>query len=745
MSILFVDTETRSRTPISAGNDRYTRAAKCLIVTYALNDGPVKLWQPWMDPRLPADLRAAIDDPECLFVAHNAKFDRAIFRHALGISMLASRWHCTMAQAYAHGLPGSLETLGYVVGLSADQQKLVDDKYLIHMFCVPQGGEHGRFIEPGERPDDWAKFCNYAVRDTYALREIYRVLPKHNYQGVNKLWWDLDQRTNERGFQFDAEFARAAVDFLSEAKEDSDSAISAATGAEVTAATQRTRLLTYLQRKHGIDIESLRASEVREWLDHDDLDPEVRFLLEIRLEAGKSSGSKYKRGLVLQSHDERMRHTMQYSGAGRTGRQSHKGFQPGNMARPQLTTRSLKTGRLELVPVEAAYIDKIVMPGIVSKEALNNDLIYGGPNEAASMCLRHAIKAAIGNELLAGDWSNIESRVLAWIADEHWKLEAYRAVDRGEGVDLYKLLFNQFFGVPLDEINDTERQSGKVSELAFGFGGGVGALVTMAAGYQMDLAPLAALVLPRATPEQRQKAYKAWRRAFLTCEDYELDPKVYQACDILKQTYRASNAAIDQLKRDVDDAVRTAVQEPGRSFNVAKCTIFATESCLIIQLPSGRRLNYWNPELHHEEVRDPDTDKPIHRNYITYRTARGKGWKLEKAWAGLFVENIVQAIANDVLRWASLRVDRDTWTVPAVAAYLRTLPPEEQTACVLNVHDELVLELPKGLYSLRRMLSIMVQELSWAPGLPLAAEGWVNPVYGKRKGKSLQKLMKEAA
>lgn len=439
----------------------------------------------------------------------------------------------------------------------------------------------------------------------------------------------------------------------------------------------------------------------------------------------------------MMGEGERIRHALQMNGAGRTGRWSGKGFQPHNMGRPQLNIRDLD-GRMRLVPIKAKYIDEVIIPGIYSHEALRCPEVYGAPNEAAMLALRHCIVAAPGNELLVADWSNIESRVLAWIADEEWKLGAYRAVDAGTGVDLYKQLWHSFFGIPIEAIDDVMRQGGKVSELAFGYHGAVGALVTMAASYQMDLEPLAKLILPRATPEQLHKASKAWRRAFLLGEDYELSPGVFKACDVLKQSYRASNARIDQLARDVDNCIKDAIREPGRSFQIARCQVIATLPFLILELPSGRRLLYAQPKLEQELDEDPESKQPIRREFVTYSTARGKGWRRERAWSGLWLENIDQAISNDILRAALVRIDRATRE--ACGSYIETLRYDQRTAISLHVHDEIVLDLPVGAYELRDMMSLMVAPEPWMRGLPLSCEGWRGPRYGKRSGKSLREL-----
>lgn len=367
--------------------------------------------------------------------------------------------------------------------------------------------------------------------------------------------------------------------------------------------------------------------------------------------------------------------------------------------------------------------------------AIDLSEVVGGPNEACALALRHCIVAAHGNELITGDWSNIEGRVLAWIAAESWKLDAFRAKDAGTGADLYKLLYSRFFGKLIDLINDTERQAGKVVDLSMGFHGGVGAFVTMAAGYGIDLEVLPDLVLPSADTKMLDKAYKAWRRALLNDEDYELSKDVYMACDVLKQLYRASSPAIDGIAYDIDRSIRCAIQTPGTVYTVAKCTVWSTGSCLIIQLPSGRRLLYWKPKLHTEKRVDPETGKESTSQTVSYMRARGKSWLCTKAWMGLFVENIVQAIANDILREAALRIDRYAWATPVLRTFLESLHPDERSVIVLHVHDEIVTEVPRGTFPIEVYNELLEERPTWCRDLPLAAECWIGPTYGKREGK----------
>ena len=736
----FLDFETRGPDLTSRGMDVYWDIAQPTILTWAVDNDPVSCWDIFEDPFFHPDFARVLADESITLIAHNAPFDRSALHRGLKRQTRMERWRCTRAQAYAHGLPGSLELLGVVLGVPEEERKLSDGKKLIQLFCVPD--DKGNYVSPFDKPEEWATFKRYAIGDTAALRAIHRRTPAHNYQGRNLEVWHLDQRTNERGFGFDATLADAAVRLLARAKGKHDSEVAALTDGNVEAATQRDRLLRYLASK-GIDIPNMRASTIREYLESSDVDPGIRLLMEIRLEASKSSGAKFKKGLNQKGRGGRMRFTMQYSGAGRTGRTSHKGFQPGNMARPVVLVRK-ESGKYELEPVKAKYIDAVVIPAIRSGAALNLPEVYGGPNEACALALRHCIVAASGNTFVTGDWSNIEGRILAWIAGELWKLQAFRDKDAGTGADLYKLLYSRFFGKLIDTINDTERQAGKVVDLSMGFHGGVGAFATMAAGYGIDLTVLPGLVLPNADDKLRKKAYRAWRRAFLTGEDYELEPDVYQACDVLKQLYRASSPAIDQLAYDLDEAIKAALRVPGTAHNIARCTIWKADTWLVIQLPSGRRLLYADPKLHREVRVDPETLRESTSEYVSYMAARGKSWFRLRAWSGLFVENIVQAIANDILRDALCRVDRWTRDIPAIQEFLRGLPPDERTAIVLHVHDEIVIEVPEGSVDLAQFIAVMEEAPPWAIGMPMAVEGWTGPRYGKREGTTLLKLRKAA-
>jgi DNA polymerase len=727
----FLDFETRCKVPIQSGTDLYIRACEPIILSWAIDKRPAGVWDITQGRDMPAEIYDALSDERVALIAHSAVFDRLALKFGLHWETDVHRWRCTRAMAYAHGLPGSLDTLGTVLGLPTDQRKLTDDAKLIHTFCVPNGD---RYIEPRDRPDDWERFVAYARRDTEALRAIYLRLPKNNYAGSNLECYWIDQLSNDRGFGLDTALAKACIGVLARAKGSSDAGISEATGGIVTAATQRARLLEFLRKLTGLDIPNMRAATIRDMLECDDLEPGARFLLQARLDGAKSASAKYKRGLKFIGPEDRIRHGIQFNGAGRTGRSTGKGFNALNMLRPAITVRK-PNGRLEKFAIKAEYVDEVVIPGIYSDMVLKHPEVFGTPNEACGLALRHAIIAAKGLEFVVADYSNIESVKLAWLANETWKLELFRAKMRNphdKTLDAYRTLYARFFGTPIEKVNDNQRQAGKVVELACGFGGGVGAVVTMAAGYNIDLDTLPALILPSADEATLKRAHKAWRRAFLRAEDYALDCDVYRACDVLKQKYRAANVAIDDMRRALGRAVLAAIKDHESYHEVARSKIWCNEGWLVIALPSGRRLLYADPHIEVEVDIDPETGKKTRYEFVTYLTARGKGWIRQKAWSGLFLENIVQASANDIERDGIRAVHADTLSVGPIADFLNTLDADERTSIILHVYDEIVVEVPIGSYSVERMIDKMCNSSPWAAGMPIMAAGWHGERYGKR-------------
>jgi DNA polymerase len=723
------DFESRSMAPIRWGVDNYFLPAQPLILTWAVDEAQVQLHDYVFEgPTAPVDRS---HDGGATWVAHNCQFDRRVRERLLGVHIPIERYRCTQAQAYAHGLPGSLETLGEVLGIK--QRKLTgeDGHKLMLFFCTPRSitkSGHPIWNEPKDHPEKWEAFKRYAIRDTEALREIHKKLPTWNYQPVRGLdEWFLDQRINERGFGFDSTLATAASKVLDAAKVQQKKYASFVTGGSVTSVTQREKLLAWFNAS-GLEIANLKASEIRDALDSDELPPHHRFLLELRLEGSKSSGAKYRRGLECVGPDGRLRDTAMFSGANRTGRWAHRGFQPGNQPRPRALWEELDKEN-PWKPIE-----DIAVPAILS----NNEAVieqYGGGAAVCNDAIRSCIVAQPGNELISADWSNIESRFLAWCTDNHWKLDYFRMVDRGEAPDSYKMLWAKFFNMRIEDVTKSMRQAAKVTDLALGFLGGTGALVSMAVSNGVDMSEWPELILPRATDAQRKKAAAAWRRAFLEGEDFGVSGPVYQAADILKQLYRTANSAVVDTGYDIGSVVLNAMRNINSLHRVAKCNLWYNGHALIIELPCGRRLFYWSPQLRQESEVDAETGKLTTREVFWYKASRGKQWRWLKGWPGLWIENIVQGGANSILRAGMLNVQRFCEQDFKISTYLSTLPENRRTGLVLTVHDEAVLELPVDMLPYGKLEWLLTEDLktkhAWLRDIPLAASGWQGPRYRK--------------
>lgn len=335
-----------------------------------------------------------------------------------------------------------------------------------------------------------------------------------------------------------------------------------------------------------------------------------------------------------------------------------------------------------------------------------DELLYGPPMEACANVLRSAIMAPEGCSLVVADWSNIEGRVLAWLAGEEWKLRAFREFDAGTGPDLYNLIYARNFSKPVEEVTKKERAVGKVMDLSGGFGGSVGAFVSMAAIYGTDLDALAETVPGTVSRDVWQTAERSYEWAVKNGKLYGLEKPVWIACRALVEVYRQSHPATVQFWHELHYACLNATKNPGVLYHVGRLKVWRSGAWLIVELPSGRRLLYANPEIR----RDKED-----RETLTYMNARAKQWRRIPTWHGLLVENLVQAGANDILRVGLTRAE------------------ENGMDTVLHIHDEPVVEEvdERAQECLQDLIGLMTREIEWAPGLPLAAAGYVAKRYRK--------------
>ena len=417
MNILWLDLETYSPVPITHGTHRYAEEAEVLLVAVAVDDQPTEVWDTQYRLAWKRDLQSLIDAAERI-VIHNSHFDRTILRH-VGVDVPVEKIRDTMVQALAHSLPGSLGTLCDVLDVPTDKAKDKAGKKLIHLFTKPRPKNMKlRRADSASHPAEWAEFVEYARLDVAAMRDVYGRMPNWNNSLSERQLWRIDQRVNDRGIAIDLDLARGAVRAFRRTSGTLAARAADLTDGYVKKLTQGTRFLRYLEDFHNFVPENLTKGVVAGLLGGDSLTPEVRELLEIRQQASATSPAKYKVLLDATSSDGRLRGTLQFCGASRTGRDAGRIFQPQNLPRPTMDADVIETG------IAAMKLDC-------------EDLMFDNVTDLCSSAVRGCLVAPAGRKLVIADLSNIEGRVLAWLAGEDWKVKAFADFDRGVGHDLY--------------------------------------------------------------------------------------------------------------------------------------------------------------------------------------------------------------------------------------------------------------------------------------------------------------------
>jgi DNA polymerase len=710
MSKSYHDLETYSETPLKHGVHRYAEKAEILIWVYALEDGPVHAWDVTTGEPMPASLAAIIDDPDCELWFHNGgQFDRVIIKHAMPdvyARMPLHRWRDTLVQALAHSLPGSLDRLCEILQLPQDDRKLKTGKTLITTFCKPAPkNQKLRRATRETHPALWQEFVDYARMDIVSMRAVHAKCPKWNFPANPRelALWHLDLTINDRGIAVDVELAEAAIRAVDRTQKDLAARTKNLTDGEVAKATQRDALLKHLLAEYNVDLPDLKKATLERRIADPNLPEPLREMLAIRLEASMTSTSKYQTLLNGVSSDGRLRGLLQFCGANRTGRWAARMFQPQNMPRPDvpLILKEMRADKLT-DEVMAAYLEQGV-------DALKNDsahLVFDNVMGLTGNIVRGCIVAPSSKQLSIADLANIEGRMAAWLAGEDWKLKAFREYDAGTGPDLYKVAYGRSFSVPVDSVTKEQRQLGKVQELALGYEGGVGAFVTMAMTYKMELLSIAAAVfsaLDELPQDIVKDAFGFYEWAKKKRKTLGLEKEVFIACEILKRGWRAAHPGIVALWGELRDAVIQAIRHPGVTLRAGRVKVRRDGTWLRLQLPSGRHLCYPSPEV-------SDAGEISYMGLNSYT----RKWQRIKTYGGKLFENLCQAAARDVLA--------------------HNMPALEEAGCpiVLSVHDELLTE-PEDSFEFNHeeVARIMSTNPHWADGLPLAAAGFDTYRYRK--------------
>ena len=720
---LYCDLETFSAKDIRAGSHAYAAdpSAEVLLWGYAIDDAPAKVWDVTAGP-MPEELRQALDEvarKERRHVWQNGvMFDRVFLSYVMPeIELPMETLDDTMVMAYQAGLPGSLKELCQVFHLSADKAKDADGSRLIQIFCkpLPSTWKLDRATSK-THPEEWAKFVNYCRLDIESMREVYKKLPAFNRTAKERELQVLDAAINMRGIGVDVEFAEAAIATAERAKKDIDKQVFKLTDGRVVTAGQRDALIQFFFDKYGWQLKDMRKSELEKRMEDPDIPAEMKELIGLRLMGTKTSVQKYKR-VVQGAVDGRLRGCMQFRGASRTGRVSGRTFQPQNLPRPLIKSQE-----------EIEQIIEDTKLGIL-------EICYEDVSVPLSSAIRSVIVPAAGNRLCVADFSNVEGRVLAWLAGEEWKLEAFREFDtlqtksgawalpyrdgwfqewavneKGDfihkGHDLYKLTYARTFGIKPEDVTKNQRQMGKVLELALGYQGGPGAFATFAMNFGMDLDELA-----KTTEATIEESYWIESMGMLKWAKEKklirgMSQKAWVACNAIKSAWRKANSEIESFWYALAKACQSAIKAKGVAFSAGRIVCKVSGNYLLMRLPSGRYLVYPAPRL-------PEEGEMCDFSFMGVNQYTKK-WERIPTYSGKLAENSVQGTACDLLLEAGPRLEAAGYHI------------------VMSVHDEYITEIKDdNTRNHREMEKIMSDLPDWADGLPLVAAGFEAARYRK--------------
>jgi DNA polymerase len=669
---LSLDFETRSHVDLrKAGVYRYAEDAStdiwCMAFMFDGDEEP-SIWLPPQYMQRPsahlcADTQRIFDHVRAggEIRAWNAQFERVIWREILGprygfpVPRL-EQWHDTAAEAAAMALPRQLKKAAQVLNSSV---QIADDKHSLILQLskprTPTKKNPAVWWDTPEKLEQLYAACKQDVRAEHAIaKRIRRLVP------FEREVYLADQRCNDRGVGIDLPLVEAAQTIAAQAMEEANTDIAEMTGGQVTSVTQREKLQVWLTGQ-GVELDNLQKNTLRDLVKDGELDLLHQQVVELRLQTAKSSTAKLTAMQKCVCADGRARGLHLYHGAA-TGRDAGKLIQVQNFPKPYDPQSGLPRIR---------NIEQFI-PLVLNGEYDLID-IHHPPLLMLAVLLRSMLRAAPGHRFIAEDFAQIEARVLAWIAEQNDLVEAFAL-----GHKIYEPMAADIYDVPASEITkeDPRREVGKVTILGSGF--------------QMGWVTF---------QKQTYKNTGVW------LED-DIAEKAITA-------YRARNDKIVQFWYDIERTAKRAVMRAGETMRVGRGGALAfvqRGKFLWCVLPSGRSLAYALPRI--ETRRTPwGQDKQV----VTFAGVDGvtKQWFRFAAYGGLWTENVVQAMARDLLMSAMLRVEKRGYPV------------------VLRVHDELVCEVPDGFGSEQELRQLMMVRPRWASDLPVAAEGWEGERYRK--------------
>lgn len=667
-----IDLETFSDVDIQkAGLYKYVQspAFEVMLFGYSFDNGPVTVVDLKQGEELPIDVLSALFNPGIIKRARNAAFEWYCLCKYFNLweppkitpGEWLSQWRCSMIHSMYLGYPASLDACGKALGLPQDKQKMGVGKSLIRYFCVPckptkANGGRTRNL-PHHDPAKWDLFKTYNGQDVVTEMEIENRLSAYPAPEDVQKQWELDLRINARGVAVDRALVASAQAMDTEVQQDYIREAQALTGLENPNSVSQ--LMSWAEEQAGVAPPDMSKGTVSQMLKADILPVKLRRMLEIRQELGKTSNKKYDSLAVATCDDGRVRGLLQFYGANRTGRWAGRIVQPQNLPRTYIHG--------DLLPLARELVKTGNADGL--------KWIFGSVPDTLSQLIRTAFVASPGNMLLDADFSAIEARVIAWLADEEWVLDVFR--DTGK---IYEATASRMFNIPIEKIKKGQpeyayRQKGKVATLALGYQGGVGAMRTMDTGHELD----------SLSDDEVQELVDLWRRA---------NPNIVKLWGLVEAAAKA--AVVEGRTSFLGHGLVI-----GRSLDIRNGLDF-----LVIGLPSGRRLYYPQPAI---------TTNRFGRPSISYmgQNQTTKKWERIETYGGKLAENIVQAVARDCLAESITRLEDAGYPV------------------VFHIHDEIVVDAHTVNHNLSEMETLMAIVPAWAPGLPLNADGWVNEFFKK--------------
>lgn len=603
MDHLSIDIETRSSADIGkTGLYRYAQGEdfKVLLFAYKWNLSPVEIVDLEQGEQIPKEILRMLRDPKVVKHAYNAAFEWFCLNQA-GYDTPLEQWRCTMIHGLYCGYTAGLEATGKAIGLPQEKQKLTVGKSLIRYFCVPckptKSNSGRKWNLPKHAPEKWELFKEYCGQDVETEYAILSRLKQFPMPGQEEALWRMDTKMNAYGVRIDRALVLGALAINDRSESDLTEEAVRITGLQNPNSTAQ--LKTWLEGKMGEELPGITKDTVSALLSREVLPEEVRRVLTIRQQLGKTSIKKYVAMEAARGADDRIRGLTQFYGANRTGRWAGRLVQMQNLPRNYL--KSLDFAR-ELVR---------------KKDYFGLKLIYGNVPDTLSQLIRTAFIPSEGHKFVVADFSAIEARVIAWLAGEQWVNEVFATHGK-----IYEATASQMFHVPMEKIvkgnpEYSLRQKGKVATLALGYQGGTAALIAMGA-LNMGL-----------SEEELPDIVQRWRAA---------NPRIRDLW------YAVEEAALMVMQTAQPQAIR------GLIFALEGDLIYG-QSFLTIQLPSGRKLFYPKPFLQENQF----GKQAIHYYTVGQQTRK---WEVTSTYGGKLVENVVQAIARDCLAETLRRIER---------------------------------------------------------------------------------------